>query len=116
MTKYEDAIIDLAKAEARPGESAAGAFGRLSAAEDPRLIALLKVAREAEEVEDLHRAQRGEEMVSKRMRTRDLAYSQMLTVSKSRARDGEDAEDALARLMGSGDPEIRKLLDIYNTA
>ena len=116
MTKFEDAIVDFVKAEARPGESAAGAFGRLQAAEDPRLAAMTKAAREAEEVEDLHRAQRGEELVSKRMRTRERAYSMMLDVSKARAREGEDAEDTLARLMGSGDPEIRRLLDVYNTA
>ena len=64
--KYEDALLDLAKAEARRGESLTGCLGRLNADQDPRLIALLKAAQDAEEVRDLGREQRGEEMVSKR--------------------------------------------------
>ncbi len=114
--KYEDALLDLAKAEARKGESVAGCLGRLNAAEDPRLAALLKAAREAEEVEDLRRTQRGEELVSKRMRTRELAYSMMLDISKARARESESAEDAMGRLMGDGDADLRKLYQIYSEA
>ncbi len=40
----------------------------------------------------------------------------MASFSKARAREGESAEDAMARLMGEGDPEIRELYDIYSEA
>ena len=74
------------------------------------------VRRAAAEREDLGRVARGEEPVTKRVRTRELAYSLMTSFAKDRAREGESAEDAMGRLMGEGDSEIRELYQIYTEA
>ena len=42
--------------------------------------------------------------------------SLMTSFAKDRAREGESAEDAMGRLMGEGDPQIRELYDIYSEA
>ncbi len=127
--EYEDAMCDLAEHEARDGESVGEALSRLHADRDDRLVSLAKAAHAAEmserrgavrraaaEREDLGRVARGEEPVTKRVRTRELAYSLMTSFAKDRAREGESAEDAMARLMGEGDSEIRELYQIYTEA
>ncbi len=93
--QYEDAMCDLAESEAREGES---------------------VRRAAAEREDLGRVARSEEPLTKRVRTRELAYSLMTSFAKDRAQEGESAEDAMARLMGEGDPPLRELYEIYSGA
>ena len=126
---YEDAMCNLAESEARDGESVGGALSRLHTDRDDRLASLAKAAHAAEmserreatkraaaEVEDLRRVARGEEPVTKRVRTRELAYRLMTSFAKARAREGESAEDAMGRLMGEGDPEIRELYQIYSEA
>ena len=127
--QYEDAMCDLAEREARDGESVGGALSRLHTDRDGRLASLAKAAHAAEmsarreavksaaaEVEDLGRVARGEAPVTKRVRTRELAYSLMTSFAKARAREGESAEDAMGRLMGEGDAEIRELYQIYSEA
>ena len=127
--QYEDAMCGLAESGAREGESVGGALSRLHADRDERLASLAKGAHAAEmaerraavksaaaEVEDLRRLARGEEPVTKRVRTRELAYSLMTSFAKDRARECESAESAMARLMGEGDPEIRELYLIYTEA
>ncbi len=127
--QYEDAMCDLAESEAREGESVGGALSRLHADRDDRLASLAKAAHAAEmserrdavkraaaEREDLRRLARGEEPVTKRVRTRELAYTLITSFAKARAREGESDEDAMARLMGEGDPQIRELYEIYSEA
>ncbi len=127
--QYEDAMCDLAESEARDGESVGGALSRLHADRDDRLALLAKAAHAAEmserresikraaaEVEDLGRVARGEEPLTKRVRTRELAYSLMTSFAKDRAHDGESAEDSMGRLMGEGDPEMCELYGIYTEA
>ncbi len=127
--QYEDAMCDLAESEAREGESVGGALSRLHADRDDRLALLAKAAHTAEmferresvrraaaEVEDLGRVARGEEPLTKRVRTRELAYSLMTSFAKDRAQEGESAEDSMARLMGEGDPQLRELYEIYSGA
>ncbi len=127
--QYEDAMCDLAEHEARAGESVGSALSRLHADRDDRLASLAKAAHAAEmserravvkraaaEREDLGRVARGEEPVTKRVRTRELAYSLMTSFAKARAQEGESAEDSMARLMAEGDPEIRELYGIYTEA
>ena len=74
------------------------------------------VKQAAAEVEDLRRLERGEEPLTKRMRTREMAYRLMVDFAKDRAHEGEDPEFALARLMAEADPEISTLLAAYNEA
>ncbi len=127
--QYEDAMCDLAESEASGGESVGGDLSRLHADSDDRLASLAKAAHAAEmcerrdaveragaEREDLGRVARGEEPVTKRVRTREFAYQLMTSFAKDRARDGESAESAMARLMGEGDPQIRELYQIYSEA
>ena len=125
--QYEDAMCDLAESEAREGESVGGALSRLHADRDDRLTSLAKAAHAAEmserreavkraEVEDLGRVARGEEPLTKRVRTRELAYKLMTSFAKDRAREGESAEDAMGRLMSEGDPQLRELYEIYSGA
>ena len=108
----ETADLERLVAAALDGESAAGALGRLQAAGDPRLVALAEAARAREEVRDLSRR----EPVTKRARTRELAYRLMTDFSKARAREGESAEEAMGRLMGEGDEDLRNLYQIYAEA
>ncbi len=127
--QYEDAMCDLAESDARDGESIGEALSRLHADRDDRLASLAKAAHAAEmsdrreavreaaaEREDLGRVARGEEPVTKRVRTRELAYSLMSSFAKDRAQEGESTEDSMGRLMGEGDPQLRELYEIYSGA
>jgi hypothetical protein len=89
---YDAAMLSLAKAEARPGESTAGAFARLCD-EDPRMGKLYAAGERAEVVHD-DREER--ELLAKH---RAEMWPLMVKAARSQARDGETLEQALDRLL-----------------
>ena len=86
---YEDAMCDLAKSEARSGESVGAALSRLLTDHDPRLAALGKAAYHAE------LAAESADLLRKRA-TFDELLATMASLSK---REDETIEAATARLL-----------------
>lgn len=105
---YEDAMLELAKAEARPGESPEVAFVRLLQDREPRMEALAKAGQMADIAErqaaaekwreDTASGKRGED-IRKRTADREAAGAQMEKYAAASARDGETPEQAMTRML-----------------
>ncbi|MCY2961813.1 MAG: hypothetical protein NTY35_16775 [Planctomycetota bacterium] len=91
----EEGMFDLAKREARQGESVAVTFSRLLA-EDPRMAKLYDEGERADRAEE-------RELVEKR---EDKVWPLIVESARHRRREGESIEKAVARLL-TEDPVVR---------
>jgi hypothetical protein len=101
--QYEDAMCDLARREAAPGESEGAALSRLLADRDDRLVALSKAAHAAGIAE----------RAPATARTQELAMGLMRKRAEQCASPGESVDDAFARLGREGDEIFSEAYRIY---
>ncbi len=93
--EYEQAMLDLAKAEANAGESPACAFARLCET-DRRMEALYKAACTAID----RKSDREErELLSKRATRNDHIFELMVKSARASKRPSETVEQALSRML-----------------
>jgi hypothetical protein len=105
--EYEDAMLQIAEREARPGEGTAAAFARLCK-EDSRVRALYQAAYQA----DVVQAQaRPAQLAKSAGRSRDL-WELMLKVARTEKRGDETVEKALDRLLRT-EPVMRDAYAMY---
>lgn len=119
--QYEDAMLEIAKSEARAGESTAVAFARLVKERDPRISALCVAGREAEvaerardHAEHFAAVDSGEFSadVAKQLDAKQDLMVRMEAIAKEARQEGESEASAFARAMGS-DATMRDLYRQY---
>lgn len=96
---FEDGMLELAKSEARLGESPAEALSRLCAESDRRMELLYNAARRAEVEEARQKAEKPPEPKPESFEKWEELYSQMESYARSRKEDGESLEAAFERLL-----------------
>lgn len=107
--QYEDAMLKIAGAEARPGESQAVAFSRLISDHDPRMRSLYKAARRAA-AESEEAATRAE--IAKAASAKERIFALMEKVVSSEKRKDETSVAAFNRLVRE-DKELREAYVLY---
>ncbi len=105
--EYEDAMLEIAEREARPGEGTAAAFARLCK-EDARVRTLYQAAYQA----DVVQAERRPASVAKAIGRRGDLWELMLKVARAEKRDDETVEKALDRLLRT-EPVVRDAYALY---
>jgi hypothetical protein len=105
--EYEQAMLEIAESEARPGEGTAAAFARLCK-EDARVRALYQAAYQAE----VAAAQARPAQVAKSAGRREDLWALMLKVARTEKRDDETVEKALDRLLRT-EPVVRDAYALY---
>jgi hypothetical protein len=114
---YEEAMLDLARAEAWPGENVNQAFARLCSNGDKRMDALYAAACVVRPASDEGAvASEGSApkaaSVAKRMADRDRIWQLMLKTARHERRQGESVQKALDRLLET-DEVIRDAYSLY---
>ncbi len=112
---YEEAMLDLAKAESSPGESVNQAFSRLCSNGDKRMDALYAascVAAPGSTAAAIEAPPATGKSVAKRMADRDRLWHIMLKTARHERREGETVQKALDRLLET-DQVMRDAYDLY---
>lgn len=113
---YEEAMLDLAKAESLPGENVNQAFSRLCSNGDKRMDALYAascVAAPGSTGSTSEAPPAAGKSLAKRMSDRDRLWHIMLKTARHERREGETVQKALDRLLET-DQVMRDAYDLYS--
>ena len=111
--QYEDAMLKIAGAEARPGESQAVAFSRLISDHDPRMRSLYKAARKAGAAEAQEQPTTREE-IAKAASAKERIFGLMEKIVANEKRKDESSARAFNRLVKE-DKTMREAYVLYRS-